>query len=140
METTQCIFCKIAKGEIPSYKVYEDDKVLAFLDINPIAIGHTLIISKRHAEKLYELNEEELKVFFSAVKKIAPAIEKAASTNALNYLINQGREAGQIIPHFHMHITPRREKDGVEMRVPRHRKLSEKEFRETVEKIARNIK
>jgi len=139
MEAGQCIFCKIAKGEIPSYKVYEDEKVLAFLDINPIAQGHTLIIPKKHAEKIYELSDEELNAFFAAVAKIAPSIEKAANTNALNYLINQGREAGQIIPHFHMHITPRREKDGVEMRVPRNRKLSEKEFKEMVEKIARGL-
>jgi len=136
----QCIFCKIVKGEIPSYKVYEDERVLAFLDINPIAQGHTLIIPKRHAGKIYELSDEELNAFFVAVAKIAPAVEKAANTNALNYLINQGREAGQIMPHFHMHITPRREKDGVEMRVPRHRKLSEKEFKDMAEKIAKNIK
>ena len=103
----ECIFCKIVKGEIPCFKVYEDDKVLAFEDINPISTGHTLIIPKRHTENLWEITEEELMAIHRVSKKIASAIKKALDPIGLACLQLNGKGAGQVIMHYHLHLIPR---------------------------------
>ena len=126
-----CIFCKIIKGEIPAYKVYEDDFVLAFLDIYPISKGHTLVIPKKHVNRLTELDEEELKKFWSGVKRVIKKIEKLASD--YNIVINQGTLAGQEVPHLHVHIIPRYGKEKLFCEV-RH-KLNESEAKEVLEKL-----
>jgi len=103
----ECIFCKIVKGEIPCFKVYEDDKVLAFEDINPISKGHTLIIPKRHAENLWEISEDDLMAIHKASKKIADAVKKVLNPVGLACLQLNGRGAGQAIMHYHLHLIPR---------------------------------
>ncbi len=108
-----CIFCQIVKGEIPSKKVYEDDYVLAFLDISYITPGHTLVIPKKHAANYEELETESLAQVFLAVKKIGLAIKRGLGVPAYNTGVNNGAAAGQIIPHFHVHIIPRLENDGL---------------------------
>lgn len=108
-----CIFCKIIKGELRSYKVYEDEKTLAFLDVNPIANGHVLAVPKKHYETMEEIPENDLCDLIKAVKKIGMGIKKALEIEGYNVSLNNGRVAGQIIPHFHFHIIPRQENDGL---------------------------
>jgi len=103
----ECIFCKIVKGEIPSFKVYEDDKVFAFEDINPLSQGHTLIIPKRHAENLWEINEEELTAIHMASKKVGKAIKDALNPTGVAVLQLNGRGVNQIVMHYHLHLIPR---------------------------------
>ena len=107
----ECVFCKIIKGELNCYRIYESDDVIAFLDINPRAEGHTLIVPKRHVEKLEELNEKELVSLFKAVKEVTSLILSKLNAEGYNLLINTGKVAGQIIPHLHIHILPRRKGD-----------------------------
>ena len=102
-----CIFCKIVKGDIPSIKVYENERVLAFEDISPISTGHTLIIPKTHAENLFEMTEEDLKAVILASKKVAGAIRTALSPEGIAVLQLNGRGVNQVIMHYHMHLVPR---------------------------------
>lgn len=130
----ECLFCKIVKGEIPSYKVYEDEKTFAFLDINPINIGHTLVIPKNHVSRISMAEEGDLLALTKALKKVITGVEDALSVDNLNVFVNQGEYAGQLVPHLHYHIVPRHAGDGVKFDVPQ-RKLSEEEFKDLVEKI-----
>lgn len=104
-----CIFCKIARGEILVKKIYEDEKVFAFLDNNPIDKGHTLVITKNHYENMFEIPEEEIKNIYSKVKEITEAISKSFDIKEFNILQNNGPKAGQTVFHFHVHIIPRYE-------------------------------
>jgi len=112
---SDCLFCKIVKGEIPCYKVYEDDKILAFLDINPINIGHTLIIPKEHYKSTLETPDELIKHIAAATKKIAKAVLEVTEAKGCNIGINNGEVSGQIIFHTHWHIMPRFPNDGHEL-------------------------
>ncbi len=103
----ECIFCKIIKGELPSYKVYEDEKVVAFEDINPISKGHTLVIPKIHAENIWDIPEDYLLAIYRAAKKLSDAIKKALNPVGIAFLQLNGKGAGQVIPHYHLHIIPR---------------------------------
>jgi histidine triad (HIT) family protein len=102
-----CIFCKIAEGEIPCFKVYEDEKVLAFEDINPISEGHTLIISRRHAENLWEISSGDLTAIHVAAQKVAHAIKAALDPVGLATLQLNGKGANQVVMHYHLHLVPR---------------------------------
>lgn len=107
-----CIFCKIVQGEIPCAKLYEDDLVLSFLDINPINPGHTLVLPKKHYTNLFEIDPEVLKACTLASQKISAAVYKGVKANGLNFLQNNFRAAGQLIDHVHFHLIPRFENDG----------------------------
>ena len=107
-----CIFCKILKGEIPNYTVYEDDKTLAFLDIAPRSPGHTVVIPKSHVERVSDLADDSVSALFSAVKKTAVKIEAALKPDGFNIGWNDGAAAGQVVPHLHIHILPRWTGDG----------------------------
>lgn len=102
-----CIFCKIIDGQIPAAKVYEDEHVLAFLDISQVTKGHTLVIPKIHKENVFELSEENASNFFRAIPKISNAIKSAYDPIGMNVLQNNGEDAGQSVFHFHMHLIPR---------------------------------
>ena len=102
-----CIFCKIVKGEIPSFKVYEDDKVFAFEDINPISEGHTLIIPKNHAENLWEISGEDLTAVHLASQKIIQGMKEALNPTGVALLQLNGRGANQVVMHYHLHLVPR---------------------------------
>ncbi len=108
-----CIFCKIIAGEIPSIKVFEDDNTLAFMDINPLSEGHLLVVSKKHFTTLFDADDDSLAQIFSVVRKLAVALQKALGIDSLNLLQANGRWAVQSVPHFHVHVIPRRENDGV---------------------------
>ncbi|MBN1276463.1 MAG: HIT family protein [Deltaproteobacteria bacterium] len=103
----ECIFCRIIKGEIPSFKVYEDKKVLAFEDINPISTGHTLVIPKKHAENLWEISAEDLAAVHLASKKVIKAIKDTLNPIGVACLQLNGRGANQIVMHYHLHLIPR---------------------------------
>ena len=108
-----CIFCKIVSGEIPSVKVYEDDRVFAFMDINPINEGHLLIIPKAHAATIHEIAEADFLAVMSATHKLADAVKKALNPDGINLLQLNGKAANQVVPHLHVHIVPRWFGDGV---------------------------
>jgi len=110
-----CVFCKIIREEIPSDKVYEDDNVLAFLDIKPVSSGHTLLIPKVHSENLLNISEEHLANLMSVLPKVAKAIIEATGASGFNVGINNGADAGQIIFHTHIHIIPRNSKDNLQL-------------------------
>ncbi|OYT43514.1 MAG: HIT family hydrolase [Candidatus Aenigmarchaeota archaeon ex4484_56] len=107
-----CIFCKIVSNEIPTTKIYEDENTLAFLDINPCSPGHTVIIPKKHYQKLEEMSEEEVKKLFGVIYKLIKPVLKGVNSTNCNIGINNGKCAGQEVPHVHFHIIPRFENDG----------------------------
>jgi histidine triad (HIT) family protein len=113
MSNDDCIFCKIIGGELPSKKIYENEKVLAFLDINPASKGHALVVPKMHFESIYDISEEYLKEVYSAAKKIAISAKENLKTDGCNITQNNGKTAGQTINHFHVHVLPRYNKDSV---------------------------
>ncbi len=104
---SDCIFCKIINGEIPSAKVYEDEDVYAFLDISQVTKGHTLVIPKAHHANVYELPEDVAGKLFAVIPKITNAVKKAYNPIGLNLLNNNGEAAGQTVFHYHLHIIPR---------------------------------
>lgn len=106
-----CIFCKIVNGTIPSYKVYEDDQVLAFLDITQVTKGHTLIIPKEHIEDVFSLSDELASTIFRQVPKIANKLNATFQPIGLN-IINNNKEPLQSVFHYHIHLIPRYENDG----------------------------
>ena len=108
-----CIFCKIVRGEIPCCKVYENDLVLAFLDLAPFNYGHTLVIPKQHSHSITTVPEEYLAAMMKAAARIAPAILRVTKAGAFNLLLNNGSVAGQEVPHVHLHIIPRFVDDAV---------------------------
>lgn len=106
-----CIFCRIANGEIPSNTVYEDEDFRAILDLSPLQEGHTLLIPKKHCVDLFDLPEEIAGKALPRAKKIAEAIKKATGCDGFNLLQNNGEAAGQSVMHFHLHIIPRKSGD-----------------------------
>ncbi len=108
---TDCIFCKIIKGELPSTKVYEDEDVLAFLDIKPVNPGHTLVIPKKHFKNVHDMPDEMFAKVAVASKKISDAILKLGA-KGVNIGMNNGEAAGQIVFHAHVHVMPRYGQDS----------------------------
>jgi len=102
-----CIFCKIVAGEIPSAKVFENDDVLVFLDINPINPGHTLVIPKKHYETLDEAPPEVMAKVGAILPQVAAGVQKATGAEGYNLFQANGQVAGQVVPHLHIHIVPR---------------------------------
>ncbi len=112
MADTGCVFCRIIRGELPAVKIYEDEYVVAFLDIYPINPGHALVVPKRHVTRLEELSDEEARALLLAAARLAPAIVRATGAEGYNIVINIGKAAGQEIEHLHLHIVPRHTGDG----------------------------
>jgi histidine triad (HIT) family protein len=110
-----CIFCKIVGGEIPSYKVYEDEKTIAFLDIAPVAPGHTLVATKNHYQNIEDITPDELNSLIQSVKTVGRLLTDSLKLKGYNVTVNNGEIAGQAIPHIHFHIIPRTEGDGLEL-------------------------
>lgn len=105
---SDCIFCKIVAGDIPAYRIYEDEKSVAFLDINPVSDGHTLLIPKQHHEKMIDTPDALVGELFVRVKKLMPAIKKAMSADFVAVSV-----VGVDVPHFHIHLIPRKSGDGL---------------------------
>ena len=108
---SDCIFCKIVAGEIPSSKVYEDDHFLAFLDISQVTPGHTLVIPKKHARNLLEMTPDETADLFNVVSTVTKKVESATQPQGMNIISNMEEIAGQSVFHTHVHILPRYSQD-----------------------------
>ena len=131
---SNCVFCKIVAWETPSQRVYEDDKYIAFLDINPVNFGHTLIIPREHYPNFQETPDEVLEGMMRIAKKITPAVLAAVSASAFNVTFNSGVEAGQAVHHVHLHLIPRHADDGHKLWKGRDR-YAEGEMGATAKKI-----
>ena len=107
-----CVFCKIRDGQIPSFKIYEDSKALAFMDRNPLNPGHCLVITKSHAATIFEVEVLDLQAVIAAVKKVANAVKGAVQADGVNILQANGGAAFQSVPHLHFHVIPRFTNDG----------------------------
>ncbi|MFA6105060.1 MAG: HIT family protein [Patescibacteria group bacterium] len=107
-----CIFCKIGEGQVPSYKVYEDESVLAFLDIHPCADGHTVVIPKKHFGEIGDVKDNEWQDLMRGLKIAIQKVDEVLKPAGMNVGINNRKGAGQAVPHLHWHIIPRYEGDG----------------------------
>jgi len=110
-----CIFCNIVRGKVPSFKVYEDDDTLAFLDIHPVVHGHTLVVPKAHATNIFDISPESWAAVSETTRKVAIALERALSADGVNLMMNNREHAGQIVEHAHMHLIPRFKGDGLKL-------------------------
>ena len=130
-----CVFCSIIEGKIPSKKVYEDDDVLAILDISQTTKGHTLVMPKKHYENFLEMPENEFKTLMAKTQKVAAKVTENLGANGCNILINTNEVAGQTVMHTHVHIIPRYdENDTVSFQFTE----NETDLDEVLEKINRN--
>ena len=136
-QRTRCPFCAISKKELKSFVVYEDESVMGVLDINPANKGHVLLFPLGHVETLLDL--KEIEHIFSVAKKLNEAIVKGLNVKGTNIFIANGRVAGQLTPHFVIHIIPREENDGINF-VWGAKKLSEEEMEQTRKLISSNVK
>ncbi len=110
---SDCVFCRILKGEIAAQKVYESEKVVAILDINPVAWGHVLVMPRAHHEMWTDLPDDVAAALALGTKAVARAVAKAAGAPGFNLLMNNHRCSGQAIPHAHFHVIPRKTDDGI---------------------------
>jgi len=108
----ECIFCRIVRGEIPCYKVYEDKDTLAFLDVQPHAQGHTVVIPKKHVVRVFDLTEAQTKGFMADVVQAMKRVQEVLDPDGFNVGWNQNTAGGQVVPHLHVHIFPRYTNDG----------------------------
>jgi histidine triad (HIT) family protein len=107
-----CVFCKIRDGQIPSFKIYDDELTMTIMDINPLNSGHCLVIPKAHAATLYEAAPEDLAAAIATAQRVALAMQTAFKPDGLNVLQANGPAAFQSVPHFHLHLIPRWNNDG----------------------------
>ncbi len=107
-----CVFCKIRDGQIPSFKIYEDSRTLAFMDINPLNPGHCLVITKSHAATIFDVEVLDLQAAIATTKKVAHAVKGAVQADGINILQANGAAAFQSVLHFHFHVIPRFNNDG----------------------------
>jgi histidine triad (HIT) family protein len=109
---SDCVFCKIRDGQIPSMKIHEDERTLCIMDINPLNAGHCLVITRTHAATLFDSDTADLAAAMSTARRVALAIREALKPDGLNVLQANGAAAFQSVPHFHLHLIPRWTKDG----------------------------
>lgn len=102
-----CVFCDIIRGDIPSYKVYEDENYLAILDISQVTFGHTLVMPKKHCETILDMKDDEAGELMKVANKVAKKIIKNLNATGCNMIVNTGEVAGQSVKHAHLHIVPR---------------------------------
>jgi len=135
---SDCIFCKIVRGEIPCSAVYQDDHVLAFLDVNPWSPGHTLVIPKEHYDRLDQCPVSVISEVAGKLGVIANAVIKSVGADAYNVLNNNGRDSGQLVEHLHFHIIPRKQGDGIIRHAPQGQSTPD-ELSRLAEKIRQTI-
>jgi histidine triad (HIT) family protein len=130
-----CIFCKIRDGEIPSYKVYEDEHVFAFLDITQGTTGHTLVVPRKHVRNIYDIDEDTISHVFRVIPKLANALKEAFDPIGIN-IVNNNDEPLQSVFHFHVHLIPRYHNDGMVLStLNNYGKITDREFQDTVAAI-----
>jgi histidine triad (HIT) family protein len=133
-----CLFCKIINGEIPCYKIYEDEDFLAFLDIHPVNLGHTLIVPKTHFVNIFDAPTESLEKIGLIVKKVAEAVKVGTGAEGVNLMMNNNKEAGQLIFHAHLHVIPRFAGDGL-THWSSQTSYQEADFKQIQERISRSV-
>ena len=133
-----CIFCKIIDGKIPAAKVYEDAYVVGFLDIMPANKGHCLVVPRGHTQTLIEMEDKDLAATILAAKKIAKALSLSFGNAGFNIVMNNGKEAGQVVNHAHFHLIPRFQKDRLRIKWS-HLKYEDSEIKEYADKIKKFI-
>ena len=111
-DMSDCLFCRIAAGEIPATKVHEDDRAIAFMDINPVTPGHLLVIPRAHSRDLLDIDAGDLAATMEAVQVVAGKAARAVGADGVNVISNCGAAAGQTVFHFHVHVVPRTDGDG----------------------------
>jgi histidine triad (HIT) family protein len=133
----ECIFCRIARKDAPANIVYEDSDNMAFLDVVPVDVGHTLVITKKHYNDFLEAPNKDIAKTIDIIDKVAVAIMKALNASSFKVVINNGKDAGQIIDHFHVHVIPyfREGKNFY-----RKRDVDSEELKSTAEKIRKVLK
>lgn len=136
---TYCVFCTIIRGQSPVAKVYEDDTFLAFMDKYPITSGHTLVLPKYHYGDLFQMTDTEVGNMYRVVHTIASAVFNATGAQGLNTGQNNGKAANQIVPHVHVHIIPRYEKDSRDGKWPSRKVTDYKELEELATRIKKNL-
>ncbi|TGY96072.1 HIT family protein [Petralouisia muris] len=140
MREENCIFCKIAAGEIPSKTIYEDEQFRVILDISPASKGHALIIPKEHYADIYKLPEDMAGQAMILAKKLALHMTETLNCDGFNIVQNNGETAGQTVFHFHMHLIPRYEQDGNQDKLCwNHLELSQEELEDICQKLSRNL-
>ncbi len=134
-----CIFCKIVKGEIPCFKIYEDTDVLSFLDIKPFSKGHCLVIPKQHFENVFDISEDALQKISVVAKRLSEKIKDVLKADGIRLSQSNGKVAGQEVMHFHLHIIPRYEGEDIPMHPAQTAHLPQADFEE-LKKIVPMIK
>ena len=136
---SDCIFCKLANGEIPTNTVYEDENYRVIMDANPANAGHSLVLPKKHGKDIFELDAETVAGAHAVAKKVAVAAKELLNADGVNILQNNGEAAGQTVPHFHVHVIPRFKNDWPAQ--PLHQAaVSEEETKEICAKLAELVK
>jgi histidine triad (HIT) family protein len=138
---SDCLFCRITAGKVPAYKVYENDRVSAFLDINPSAIGHVLIIPRTHVSRIEDLSILDAEALFKALHRLVKPIRMGVGADAVMIGVNDGPGSGQEVPHVHIHVIPRSSGDGgsIIQSAIHIRKLVTEKLEITAEKIRRQL-
>lgn len=134
----KCVFCAIASRQIPASVVYEDEKVLGFLDINPLTEGHTLVIPKNHAVNIFDISAEDLKHILLVAQKISNNMKNAIQAEGVDLVQASGETADQTVPHFHLHIIPRKTDDKLDLRqwwVSRAQQVNPARLKELAERL-----
>lgn len=142
MQDPNCVFCKIIAGDISAKVIMQNEKAMALLDAFPLAPGHTLVIPKSHYVKVQQMSEQDAMAVFEIVWKLAGAVETGSQVNASTIAIHNGSEAGQEVPHVHVHIVPRKRDDGagaIHSMFKVKPKLSPQEMDSLCERIASNL-
>ncbi len=138
MKDENCIFCKIASGDIPSYTLYEDNLFKVFLDLSPTSFGHALLIPKEHYANLFELEDEIASKIFVLAKKVASAMKTSLQCDGFNLLQNNGEIAGQTMFHFHIHLIPRYKDDNTKITFD-HKSLKEEDAKRILDTIKKSL-
>lgn len=142
MAGASCIFCQIIEGEIPSRTVYEDEAARAFLDVNPLAPGHALVVPRAHRARLQDLDDAEAAGLWGAVQAVVPAVETAVDADASTVGVNNGEASGQEVPHVHVHVVPRFLGDGggpIHVVAGKRPSLSDAELDDIADSISSNV-
>jgi histidine triad (HIT) family protein len=112
---SDCAFCDIVAGRLPAWKVAENDRAVAFLTLGPLAEGHSLVVPRRHATVLEELDPDDLPAFWTLVQEVSRRLRAAGFATGTNLVVASGRAAEQEVPHLHVHVVPRKEGDGLDL-------------------------
>jgi histidine triad (HIT) family protein len=142
MQDPNCIFCKIVAGKIPSRVIMQNEKAMALLDAFPLSSGHSLVVPKSHYAKVQQMGKQDAMAVFEIVWKLAGAVETGSEVNASTIAIHNGSEAGQEVPHVHVHIVPRKRGDGagaIHSMFKVKPKLSSQQMDSLRERIASNL-